>query len=131
MCPTTDEGWGGGDSATFDGVTVFDGATYQLPDGQEVRAFVHVRDDPPLTPVSVTLHTAQEWATDELPRSTLDRAGRVMRQSWSAPARPTPWTAADLGPGDAPAWDAAVRRLGGAPWLPVDGIPAAGSPPGR
>ncbi len=127
MSPATDKGRGGGDGTrvTFDGATVLDGATYQLPDGRVVRAFVHLRDAPFLASVSVTLHTPEEWATDDLPRHTLDRAGRVMRQRWSAPEEPTPWTAADLGPGDAAAWDAAVRRLGGEPWLPVDRLPAA------
>jgi hypothetical protein len=75
----------------------------------------------------VTLHTAEEWAMDDLPRSTLDRHGRVLRQRRDAP-RPdaTAWTVADLAPGDAPAWDAAVRALGGEPWLVVDRLPASG-----
>ena len=82
MPPATDEERGGGDGARadFGGATVLDGATYQLPDGRAVRAFVHVCDDALPSSVSVTLHTAEEWATDDLPASTLDRAGRVMRQ---------------------------------------------------
>ncbi len=85
MSPATDEGHGGRDGAraTFGDATVLDGATYQLPDGRAVRAFVHVRDDSLPSSVSVTLHTAEEWATDDLPYYTLDRIGRVMRQSWS------------------------------------------------
>lgn len=131
MAPAVDEERGGGDGARadFGGATVLDGATYRLPDGRTVRAFVHVGDDPLATSVSVTLHTAEEWATDDLPYYTLDRAGRVMHQSWTRNARapPTPWTAADLGPGDAPGWDATVRWLGGGPWLPIDRFPAGSS----
>ncbi len=132
MSPATDGERGGGDRnrADFGGATVLDGATYQLPDGRTVRAFVHAGDDPLASAVRVTLHTAEEWATDDLPYYTLDRTGRVMRQSWSrnAWAHPTPWTAADLGPGDAAGWDAAVRWLGAEPWLPVDRFPV-GPPP--
>ena len=121
------EGTGNGTEVTLAGVTVTDGATYRLPDGEPVRAFVHGSPDHFLGTARVTLHTAEEWATDDLPQYSLDRHGRVVRQRGDAP-RPDamPWTAADLAPGDAPAWDAAVRALGGEPWLAVDRLPAAG-----
>jgi hypothetical protein len=121
------EGAGNGTAVTFTGVTVTDGATYRLPDGEQVRAFVHGSPDHFLGTALVTLHTAEEWALDDLPRSTLDRRGRVLRQRGAvAPQEATAWTAADLAPGDAPAWDAAVRALGGEPWLAVDRLPAEG-----
>ena len=121
------EGTGNGTAATVAGVTVADGGTYRLPDGGQVRAFVHAPGDRRLRAVRVTLHTAEDWALDDTPGYTLDRRGRVMHQRREAiPPDPTAWTAADLTPGDAPAWDAAVRRLGGEPWLLVDRLPAEG-----
>ena len=116
-----------GSSAIVATGRVADGATYRLPDGQEVRAFVHASPTLLSGTGRVTLHTAEEWAMDDLPHYTLDRRGRVLCQDAGA-ARPraTAWTAADLAPGDALAWDAAVHRLGGAPWLPIDLLPAEG-----
>ena len=114
-------------SAIFATVRMTDGATYRLPDGQEVRAFVHASTALSSGTGRVTLHTAEEWATDDLPRYTLDRRGRVLSQDAGAGRpRATAWTAAHLAPGDALAWDAAVHRLGGAPWLPIDLLPAEG-----
>jgi hypothetical protein len=119
--PDEDDAGTDTDRASFPGVTVPDGETYRLPDGEIVRAYVHATDGTRRHPERVTLHTPEEWATDDLPGYTIDRVGQIMKRSpGTVPPTATRWTAADLQPGDASSWDDTVRRLGGTPWLPTD-----------
>lgn len=116
-----------GRGARFGGVTVTDGAVYTLPDGALGRASVDpsgvspawLAAEAPGLPGRLDvagLFLPEDQATGDLPTYTLAADGRLLRRAHQAPRGrpiPTAWTVADLAPGDAAAWEAAVAELAG------------------
>ncbi len=115
-----------GHSVTRGGVTIWDGKTYSLPDGQLVRGFIERVDQP--VPV-VVFFTPEDWALSNLAAFQVDGTDRLEGMPRGAePPVPTGWTLADLRPAEASAWDDAVTQLGGQPWLQVDNLVTGASP---
>ena len=113
-----------GHSVTYGGATVTDADTLALPDGRLVRAFVERIHEP--QPV-LYLYLPEDWAASSLAAFQVRGGGRLegLRPGTEAPGA-AGWTLADLRPADAAAWDGAVKRLGGEPWIPQDGMPSVG-----